>query len=188
MPAHRSFERFEQGHQAAGDAVGPYYARHAALAVAVMAAFLAIATLLSNEALKTVVTEETHQADASTQLEANRVKIDIAGGEETMLQALGTGTPAERRSTAAARRRERRIAAELEPADTRLRAEIAAHEDEVDHADTQHLDFELAEVALEVGIVLASVSIVVRRRWLLAAAVIVGFAGIALLLVGLVLV
>jgi rRNA maturation endonuclease Nob1 len=189
MEAHRSFERFEQGHQASGGhEVGPHYARHAALAVAVMAAFLAVATFLSNEAMKAVVTEETHRADATARLETNRVKIDVAEGDSTLLRVLAAGTVSERSAAVAAGVDERRIARRLRPTDARLQEEIAEHEHEVDHADTQHVDFELAEVALEVGIVLASVSIIVRRRWLLAAAGAIASAGVVLLMVGLVLV
>jgi hypothetical protein len=188
MEAHRSFERFEQGHHAAGDGVGPHHARHAAFAVAVMAAFLAIATFLANEAMKAVITEETHRADTSAQLESNRVKIDVAGSNETLLLALGKGTPGERRASAAAGEHEQRIVHELKPRDEALQGEIAANEREVDHADSQHVDYELAEVALEVGIVLASVSIIVRRRWLLGIGGGVGAAGVVLLAIGLLLV
>ena len=81
MEAHRSYERFEEGHRVAAETGvhgGPHYGRNAALAVAVMAAFLALATFLSNEAVKEVVTGETHRADTSARLESNRVKIDIA--------------------------------------------------------------------------------------------------------------
>ena len=73
LEAHRSYERFEQGHRlvAGGeDACGPHYGRNAAMVVAVMAAFLAIATFLSNEAVKHVITGETHRADTSAQLRA----------------------------------------------------------------------------------------------------------------------
>ncbi|HEX2391535.1 MAG TPA: DUF4337 family protein [Solirubrobacterales bacterium] len=186
MEAHRSFERFEHGHHASGgDAVGPHYARHAALAVAVMAAFLAVATLLANEAMKAVVTEETHRADATSSLDSNRVQIDVANGNGTMLRALGAGVPGQRRAVQVARAHERRIAEELRPADARLREEIAHDEHEVEHADNQHVVYELAEVALEVGIVLASVSIIVRRRWLLGLGGGFGAAGVVLLLVGL---
>lgn len=185
MEAHRSFERFEQGHEVTTGGVGPHYARYAALAVAVMAAFLAIATFLSNEAMKEVVTGETHRADTSSGLESNRLKIDVAGGDMSLLRVLSQGTPAERRATIAAAAHERRIARELRPADARLEAKVAADEHEVDHANTQHILYELAEVGLEVGIVLASVSIIVRRRWMLGTGGAVASAGVALLLVGL---
>jgi rRNA maturation endonuclease Nob1 len=191
VEAHRSYERFEQGQQIAiegeGDA-GPHHGRNAAMVVAVMAAFLAIATFLSNEAVKEVITGETHRANASALLESNRVKIDIAEGNSTMLRVLGAGSARASHAAVAVDRHEARVAEELRPADVRLAAAIHAHSRDTDHANTQHIDYELAEVGLQVGIVLASVSIIARRRWLLGAAGAVASAGVVLLLVGLVLV
>jgi hypothetical protein len=183
--AHHSFERFEQGHHVASNEVGSHHGRNAALVVAVMAAFLALATFLANEAVKEVITGETHRADASAQLENNTLKIEINKGNATLLKVFGSGSPAERAAATEVRAHEAKIVHELEPQDTRLKDEIAAHEHEVDHANTQHLDYELAEVGLQVGIVLASVSIIARRRWLLGVAGAAASAGIVLLLVGL---
>ncbi len=186
MEAHRAYERFEQGREA-GDGwhPDPHHARHAALAVAVMAALLAVATFLSNEAVKEVVTGETHRADASARLENNTVKIEVNEGNSALLKVLGTGTPAEEKAAAQARAHEAKIVDELEPQDVQLRHEMASREHEVDHANTQHVDYELAEVGLEVGIVLASVSIIVRRRWLLVTAGAAASAGVVLLVAGL---
>jgi hypothetical protein len=188
MEAHRSYERFEQGHQVASGGeghAGPHYGRNAAMVVAVMAGFLAIATFLSNEAVKEVITGETHRADASAQLESNRLKIEINKGNSTLLKVLGTGSPAETRAATEARAHEARIVDELEPADAHLKAEIAEHEQEIDDANTQHIDYELAEVGLQVGIVLASVSIIARRRWLLGVGGAAASIGVVLLLAGL---
>ncbi len=189
MEAHRSYERFEQGHQAGGDwHAGPHYARHAAMIVAVIAGFLAVATFLAAEAVKEVITGETHRADASAQLESNTLKIEINKGNSTLLKVLGQGAPGERAAAAHVRAHEAKVVHELEPAAARLRHEISAHDKEVDHANTQHLDYELAEVGLEVGIVLASVSIITRRRWLLGLGGAAATAGVVLLAVGLLLV
>ena len=191
MEAHRSYERFEQGHQVAtddGDHAGPHYGRNAAMVVAVMAAFLAVATFLSNEAVKHVITEETHRADTSAQLESNRVRIDVAEGNSVMLRVLGAGGPQEQQAAVAARRHEARVIDELGPADAELEKQIASHEHDTDHANTQHVDYELAEVGLQVGIILASVSIIARRRWLLGVAGAAATAGVLLLLAGLLLV
>jgi rRNA maturation endonuclease Nob1 len=184
VEAHRSYERFEQGHQVASGGES-HHGRNAAMVVAVMAAFLAVATFLSNEAVKEVITGETHRADASAQLESNRVKIDIAEGNSSMLRVLAAGSEQEGRAAAEADKQEARVAAELTPADAHLVAEGDAHEHEVDHANTQHVEYELAEVGLQVGIVLASVSIIARRRWLLGAGGAVATAGVVLLLAGL---
>ncbi len=191
MEAHRSYERFEQGQQLASGGeshVGPHYGRNAALVVAVMAAFLAVATFLSNEAVKHVITGETHRAEASARLETNRIRIDVAEGNATMLRVLGAGGPGEHEAAVAAGVHEARIVEELEPTDARLTAEIEQHKHETDDANAQHVDYELAEVGLQVGIVLASVSIIARRRWLLGAAGAAATAGVVLLLVGLLLV
>ncbi|MGB7589288.1 MAG: DUF4337 family protein [Solirubrobacterales bacterium] len=189
MEAHRSYERFEQGHQLAGsEGAHPHHARNAAMVVAVMAAFLAFATFLANEAVKEVITSETHRANASALLESNRVKIDIAEGNATMLRVLGAGSGQAQRAAAAADRHEARVVGQLRPADASLVHQVQAHSQETDHANTQHIDYELAEVGLQVGIVLASVSIIARRRWLLGAAGAVATAGVVLLVVGLLLV
>jgi rRNA maturation endonuclease Nob1 len=157
------------------------------MVVAVMAAFLAFATFLANEAVKEVITGETHRANASALLESNRVKIDIAEGNATMLRVLGAGGGQAQRAATAADRHEARVAGQLRPADASLVHQVQAHSQETGHANTQHIDYELAEVGLQVGIVLASVSIIARRRWLLGAAGAVATAGVVLLLVGLLL-
>ena len=100
---------------------------------------------------------------------------------------LAAGKPQEALAAAAAGHHEARVVKELAPADARLGEQIDSHEHDTDHANTQHVDYELAEVGLQVGIVLASVSIIARRRWLLGAAGAAATAGVVLLLVGLLL-
>jgi uncharacterized protein DUF4337 len=188
VEAHRSYERFEAGHRAAlGEDGQPltHHGRNAAMAVAVMAAFLAIATFLSNEAVKEVVTGETHRAATASALESNRLKIDVAEEGATLLRVLGADGAGGRRASAAAAGHEARIQRELAPADGRLSEEMAARQRATDHADTQHVVYELAEVGLEVGIVLASVSIIAGRRWLLGAGGAAASAGVVLILAGL---
>ena len=188
LEAHRSYERFEQDYELFGGGEGgsgPGNARSAALVVAVMAAFLALATFLSNEAVKHVITGETHRADASAQLESNQVKIDVANGYSVLLRVLGQQSELERHAAVAARRHEERISGELRPVDARLTDEIHHHEHDTDRANTQHTAYELAAVGLQVGIVLATVSIIARRRWLLAAGGAAATAGVVFMLVGL---
>src|ERR1700742_154084 len=184
MEAHRSVERFEHGHRAGGELDTPSFARQAALIVAVIAALLAVAPFLSNEAVKEVITGETHRADTSSRLESNQLKVDVAGGNKEMLEVLAEGPRAEAEAAKAAEAHELRIAKELAPADHALTEEIHHDEQHVDHYNDKHLLFELAEVGLEVGIVLSTVSIIAHRRWLLGGGVAVGIIGAALLLAG----
>ena len=186
MPAHRSVERFEQNSHSGGELDTPHFARQAALVVAVMAAFLAIATFLSNEAVKEVITGETNRADTSSRLESNQLKIDVASGAATMLKVLADGPADEAKAAVAAGIHEQRIEKELVPADHALVEEMHHDEEHVDHYNDKHLLYELAEVGLEVGIVLSTVSIIAHRRWLLGSGVAVGLVGTALLIAGLV--
>jgi hypothetical protein len=191
LEAHRSYERFEQTHRvsAGGEGgEGPHYGRDAAMVVAVMAALLAVATFLSHEAVKHVITGETRRADTSARLESNRVKIDVANGNAVLLRALGQGSPQERGAATEAERHEDRVVGELKPTDARLEDRVHDYAHDTDHANTQHIDYELAEVGLQVGIVLATVSIIASRRWLLVAGGAAATAGVVLLLAGLLLV
>jgi hypothetical protein len=186
MPAHRSVERFEAGHHGGGELDTPGFAKQAALVVALLAALLAIATFLSNESVKEVITGETHRADTSSKLESNQLKIDVAEGNAQMLSVLGKGSGREAEAASAAVAHERRIEKELAPADHALVEEMHHDEQHVDHYNDKHLLYELAEVGLEVGIVLATVSIIAHRRWLLAGGAAVGAVGTVLLVLGLV--
>jgi hypothetical protein len=180
-------ENFESGHRATGGELDtPQFARQAALVVAILAAFLAVATFLSNEAVKEVITGETNRADTSSRLESNQLKIDVAGGAATMLKVLADGPHDEAVAAVAAVAHERRIEHELVPADKALVEEMHHDEVHVDHYNDKHLLYELAEVALEVGIVLSTVSIIAHRRWLLGSGVGVGLVGTVLLIAGLV--
>jgi hypothetical protein len=184
MEAHRAYERFERSNEAT-EGGHPRHATTAAFAVAVMAAFLAISAFLANKAVKEVITGETHRADATARLESNLLKTDVIEGNADLLRVLGSGGGKEARAAAEARERESRVREELAPADARLHHEIDDDEHHVDSYDDKHLAYELAEVGLEVGIVLASVSIIIRRRWLLGIGSAAGAAGIVALAVGL---
>ena len=150
----------------------------AAVVVAVLAAFLAVATFLSNESVKEVITGETKAADANATLETNDVKGLIASGDSTLLRVVGTGSPKEAVAVAKAQALETRIETELVPIEGALRAKIATDDKQRNRADSQHLLYELSETALQIGIVLAGISILARRRLLLAGGGLVGLAGI----------
>ena len=194
MKAHEAVETFAkvaegqeqvaEGQNAASQAEG--IPVRAAVVVAVLAAFLAIATFLSNESVKAVITGETKAADTSARLETNNVKDLLASSDSTLLRVVGTGNPKEAVAVAKAEALEARIKTQLVPIEGALRAKIATDVEQRNRADSQHLVYELSETALQIGIVLAGISILARRRWLLAGGGLVGLAGIALLLAGLI--
>lgn len=187
MEAHEALEHFEKASEADHEARGPGadLARSAAIVVAVLAAFLAVATFLSNEAVKEVITGETKAADTSTQLEANDIKTIVANADAVLLRVVGTGNAKEATAAAKAEELEGRVQSELQPVDRSLRAKIAADSKDRSRADQRHLLYELAEVGIQVGIVLAGISILVRRRWLLTGGAALGAAGVVVLIAGL---
>ena len=160
-------------------------ARHAALLVAVLAAILAASAFLANEAVKEVITGETKVADASARLEANDVKSTIAGANSILLRVVAAGNPKEAQAARTAEALETRIQTELAPVQRRLSAQIKEHQTQRERADKRHLVYELSEVGLQVGIVLAGISILARARWLLVGGGLLGTLGVVLLAVGL---
>jgi Domain of unknown function (DUF4337) len=184
MKAHEAFERFEDVAEGPDRGMNQL-AREAAVVVAVLAALLATSTFLSNEAVKEVITGETKAADTSARLEANTVKTTIADASSTLLRVTGTGNPRAAQASAKAEALDRRTTQELAPIDRRLAANVKEHAMQRDRADDRHVIYELSEVGLQIGIVLAGISILVRRRWLLSGGALLGIAGTALLVVGL---
>jgi hypothetical protein len=180
--AHEPFQRFEQ---VAHDALDNL-SRTAAIVVAVLAVFLAIAMFLSNEAIKEAITGETKVADTSAVMEANEVKTMMAESNAQILRVVAVGNPLARRANSRAQALDARIVNELAPIDRKLADQIRLHQRERDHANDRHLIFELSAIGFQVGIVLAGVSIIARRRWLLAGSAIVGLAGLVVMMAGLI--
>ena len=180
--AHEPFHRFER---VAHDPLDNL-ARTAAIVVAALAVLLAIAMFLSSEAIKEAITGETKVADTSAVMEANEVKKIIAESNAQILRVVAVGNPLARRANAKAQALDARIVNELTPIDRKLADEIRHHERDRDHANDRHLIFESSAIGFQVGIVLAGLSIIARRRWLLAGSAIVGLAGVAVMVTGLI--
>jgi len=159
-------------------------AQQAAVVVAIIAGFLAVATFLSNEAVKEVITEETQAAETSTRLESNNTKTTIADANAVLLRVIGADSSAQKAAIAKAEALEAQITRELAPVDRELEAEIKANHAQGASAEDQHLFFELSQVALQIGIVLAGIAILARRRWLLGGGIGIAALGVALLGLG----
>jgi Domain of unknown function (DUF4337) len=182
MAAHESLHRFERIPHGELDNL----ARTAAILVAVLAALLAIATFLSNEAMKEVITGETKVADATAVMEANEVKRIVAESNAQILRVVAVGSPLAQDATAKALALDVRIEKELAPTDRQLADQINDEQRKRDRADDLHLVFELSAIGFEVGIVVAGISMIVRRRWLLAGGGVAGLAGVAFMIAGLI--
>jgi Domain of unknown function (DUF4337) len=186
MEAHDALQRHDQVIEADDHGEPTGLARQAALLVAVIAAFLALASFLATEAFKEVVTGETHAGDLSAQLEANDTKTTIADANVILLRVVGQrgASAAQAEAVTKAVALEQRIDRDLAPTMHALEEEIDHSKTERDHAEGRHRIYELSSVSLQIGIVLAGVAILTRRRWLLDGGGLAGALGVALLGVG----
>jgi uncharacterized protein DUF4337 len=188
MEAHEAFERFEHSHHHAphgedGEPVS--FASQAALVVAIIAAFLAVATFKANEAVKDAIQEQTQVADthfqSQTQL-GRQIELEL---NYAVLNAISITTPpsaAKQLQGAASTLNE--TSNKLGPVIKQLDQAAAHQSRSVRHNNDQHLLYELAVVGLQIGIVLASVSIIVKRRWLLYGGGAMGLVGVGVLIAG----
>jgi hypothetical protein len=186
MEAHKAFDRFERSHHASAQHGNePSFTTRAALTVAVMAALLAVATFLVNEAVKEAIQNETKAAAADSQFTSFQTQSEVARLDGAVLRSLSVSSDRAVATTSKAGVDELdKHTDEFDQAATALHQEAAHARDEVDHANDKHLIYELAVVGLQIGIVLASVSIIARRRFLLTGSWAIGVAGMVVLIVG----
>jgi hypothetical protein len=188
VEAHEAYERFERTHQAShSSGEGPSFTMRAALTVAVLAAFLAVATFMTNETIKDAIQNQTKAADANTQALSFSTQQEVAllaGAQLTSLSASQDPGIAQASKAGADALDKHTKEFDLESKALAVRAE-EAHK-EVKDANDNHLIYELAVVGLQIGIVLASVSIIAKRIFLLYGGWGAGVAGIVMLVIGLI--
>jgi hypothetical protein len=192
MEAHEAFERFEKTHEASHGDGGheggaDKLSRQAALTVAVVAAFLAVATFLGTESQKDAIQGQTKAAVAEgdqTTFDTQKLVFDsdqllllaLAQSGDSQLAHAAKGETTALTSAAS----DKTIAAEKK----KRSDEVAKNNHEVSHANDQHLLYEISEVLLQIAIVLASVSIIARRRALLLGSGSLAAIGVVVLVVG----
>jgi hypothetical protein len=188
MEAHEAYERFERTHQAShSDGEGPSFTMRAALTVAVLAAFLAVATFLTNETVKDAIQNQTKAADANAQAISFSTQQEVAllAGAELTSLSVSQDPGLAKASKAGADALEKHLH-EFDIQSKALQARATEAQKEVKNANDDHLIYELSVVGLQIGIVLASVSIIAKRVFLLYGGWGAGVAGIVLLVIGLI--
>jgi hypothetical protein len=189
MEAHEALERFEKthgGHGARGaDDGGADLARTAAFMVAVIAAFLAIATFLGNESIKDAIQQQTKQADANAQTATFDTQELIFNSDQLLLGPSVTSSDSGVADQARKELKELSTADKSIPAEKKkLEEQLNEAKKEVKHANDQHLYYEIASVLLQISIVLASVAIIARRRFLLFGGGGLSTVGVVVLVIG----
>jgi Domain of unknown function (DUF4337) len=187
MEAHEAYERFERTHHATSHGGGePSFTMQAALTVAVLAALLAVATFLTNETVKDAIQNQTKsaQAEGRTISFDTQQEVALLSGAILRAQSASSDEGMARAADAGADSIDK-TAKEFDKATEELQTEAKAAQAEVKDANDDHLTYELAVVGLQIGIVLASVSIIAKRRFLLYLGWLGGAAGLVVLGLGL---
>jgi uncharacterized protein DUF4337 len=183
--SHEALERFESAHEV-GHGHGGGLARMAALTVAIVAAFLAVSTFLGNESVKEAIQGQTKVADHNADAQTFDTQDEIFQSDELILSVFARSSDAET-AKAAQQGLDHLLPIEKKvgPHQDDLAEKVKEAKKEVTHANDQHLRYEIAEVLLQIAIVLASVAIVSNKRFLLYGGHGVAVAGVVVLGLGL---
>ncbi|GAC1321028.1 MAG: hypothetical protein NVS2B16_07030 [Chloroflexota bacterium] len=186
MEPNEALEQHEKNEEATRAAQeGHAFARSAAVLIAVLAAVLAIATGVGNNATTDTILKQAQAADTYNELQANSFKKHINNNDAVILRALAVGNPQKARLLRVASGLEHTATTKYARNETLLLPRAQELERERDKGETRHHTMQYAEGALQLAIVLSSVSIVVGIEALLWAGGVLGLLGLVLTLDGL---
>jgi len=171
-------EHVEQAEEAAEHR--EQYGRNAAVVVSVLAALLAIASLAGSRASTEAILAQAKASDTWNQYQDNSLKRHVNLDDAALIRILAAGTPAEAAANTQAASLEQAVADKYQPAQDALMPQALDLEHERDLAEARHRGYQTAEAAFQLGIVLSSISIVARARWLLVLGGALGVLGLAL--------
>ena len=178
METREVLEHVEQAEEAAEHR--EKYGRNAAVVVSVLAALLAIASLAGSRASTEAILAQAKATDTWNEYQANSLKRHVNLDDAAQIRIVASGTSAEAAANAQADRLEQAVAEKYQPAQDDLMPRALDLEHERDLAESRHRGFQTAEAAFQLGIVLSSISIVARARWLLLVGGALGVIGLVL--------
>jgi Domain of unknown function (DUF4337) len=156
------------------------YGRNAAVVVSVLAALLAIASLAGSRASTEAILAQAKASDTWTQYQDNSLKRHVNLDDAALIRILAAGTANEVAANQQAASLEQAVTDKYQPAQDALMPQALDLEHERDLAEARHRGFQTAEAAFQLGIVLSSISIVARARWLLLVGGALGVIGLIL--------
>ena len=155
-----------------------------ALSTAVLAALAAVASLLASENVNEAMISQIQSSDQWAYFQSKSTKGQVYEMGRELIQALSEAQGiTDKTSSALGRFRERIDKYEKEKEEPQQEARRLEEESELDFKKHHH--FALGVAAFQVGIVLASISIMVRYRWIWVLSLLAGSSGLALLTKGL---
>lgn len=186
MEPTEALEQHEKNEEAVHAAhEGHPFARTAAVVIAVLAAVLAIATGVGNNATTDTILKQAQAADTYNELQANSFKKHINQNDAVILRALAVGNPQKARLLLTAAALEGSATRKYARNESLLLPKAQELERERDKGETRHHTMQYAEAALQLAIVLSSVSVVVAIEALLYIGGVLGLVGLALTVDGL---
>jgi hypothetical protein len=172
---------------------GDTLARNAAILIGVLAAGLALAEMQEKGAQSEYLSHHIAVSDVYAFLQARNVRATVAQQAEAVLKSLpgGSSDPAIAARIADAERLSQRMLSDPDKGEgaAQLRERANKEIEARDHELHRYHDYEWINGALQIAIVLASVSVVTRYRVLTVVSGLIGFAsavGAALVVAGLV--
>jgi uncharacterized protein DUF4337 len=156
------------------------FGRSAAVLVSILAALLAIASLAGTRASTEAILAQQRASDTYNEYQANSLKRHINLDDASALRILAANGPSATEANAQAASLEQAVATKYQPAQDELLPRAQDLERERDAAEARHRGFQSAEAAFQLGIVLASISIIARSRPLLGVGAVLGLIGLLL--------
>ena len=164
-PVETAHEQIEEAHHEHGDK--DPWPRRMAVVVSFLAASLALSEIGAKSSQTAYLTHHIAVSDTWNFYQAKNLRSNLRNAQATLLESLpNADAPANQERIKAARAEEARMKDEPESGDgmKQLRAKALLEEEVRDHAFHSYHGYEYTSGALEISIVLASVSVVTRMR------------------------
>jgi hypothetical protein len=147
---------------------------------AVLAVFLAVVSIASHRAHTTAVVERSEANDQWSLYQSNRIKFHSLELGIDLLNVLGRDKPEAGQTLARYETQQKKY----EKESTEVRDEATKKEQETRHTEDQALRYDLGEGMLEIGVVLASLYFISRKKLFPVISLVFGVMGILIAISG----
>ncbi len=158
--------------------------RLGSLAVAVLAALLALASVFGRRSITHLLLYQERATDARNVAEGNATRQQVNEGDLLILRVFATDPDTEQAAREEAARLEQQITATFQPNQARLQRRADDLEHKADRELRRYDAFEVAETALQLAIVFTTITMVARSMRLFWVSAILGLIGLIFLLDG----
>jgi hypothetical protein len=180
--AHHQAEHGGGEHEEAGGHAS--FTTRCAITASALAVLAALASLLSGHAANEAILDQSRATDQWAYYQAKSTKSHIIEGNEYVIKALGGTNEASKPGIDKALGELEKLTKKYEAEQDKIHEEAKALEDESTLEFRKHQDFSYAVALFQIGIVLASISIMVKSKPLYMGSIVGGAIGIALAVMG----